>query len=254
MSFQWRLVASISALVVVGGCMPISLGQSASTDDVTPSTSTIAPIAPTPMASLNVNGFESRAVAAAQSVPTGTFALVITTGMVGGDLTLRYSGAYDVRDTTASRCRLDGTQNGQALTLIVVGDKLYTKAGTGKYALSSVSSSVTKLGLATVRPDLPTLVELIGSSVRGLTDIGPATVNGLAVEHWRAVVDASAFAPSASGTTTADLWLDSTDLLRQVSYSLTSGGTAASTTTVTVTYGDFNSSVDIAEPEPSEVR
>jgi len=234
--------------------MPLNAPQSGATAQVTPSLSPIAPAAPAVGASLDVADFERRVVAAAQSVPTGTFFLVIKTGLVSGDLTLKYHGAYDVTDEATPRCRLDGTQNGQPLTLIMVGDKLYTKAGTSKYGLSSVSSSVARLGLATVRPDLPTLVALIGSSVRDLTYVGPDVVNGLAVRHWRALVDSSVFAPRATGTTTVELWLDSSDLLRQVSYSLVSGGAASTTTTVTVTYGDFNSTVAIAEPDPSEVR
>ena len=234
--------------------MPLNAPQPGATAQVTPSWSSVAPIAAATGAPLDVAGFESRVVAAAQSVPTGTFVLVIKTGMIGGDLTLKYNGAYDVTDSTTPRCRLDGTQNGQPLTVIVVGDKLYTKAGTGKYGLSSVSASVAKLGLVTVRPDLPTLVELVGSSVRSLTDVGPDVVNGLTVEHWRAMVDASVFAPDAAGITPVDVWLDSTDLLRQVSYSLTSGGIASTTTSVTVTYGDFDSAVTIDEPAPSEVR
>jgi hypothetical protein len=234
--------------------MPLNAPQSGATAQVAPSLPSIAPAAPAVGASLDVADFERRVVAASQSVPTGTFFLVIKTGLVSGDLTLKYNGAYDVTDVATPRCRLDGTQNGQPLTLIMVGDKLYTKAGTSKYGLSSLSSSVARLGLATVRPDLPTLVALIGSSVRGLTYVGPDVVNGLAVRHWRALVDSSVFAPRATGTTTVELWLDSSDLLHQVSYSLVSGGVASATTTVTVTYGDFNSAVDIAEPDPSEVR
>lgn len=234
--------------------MPLNAPQPGATAQVTPSWSPIAPTAPATGAFLDVAGFESRVVDAAQSVPTGTFVLVIKTGMVTGDLTLKYNGAYDLTDVATPRCRLDGTQNGQPLTLVMVGDKLYTKAGTGKYGLSSVSASVARLGLATVRPDLPTVVGLIGSSVRGLTYVGPDVINGLAVQHWRALVDSSVFAPSATGTTTVELWLDSSDLLRQISYSLVSGGIASTTTSVTVTYGDFNSTVDIAEPDPSEVR
>jgi hypothetical protein len=234
--------------------MPVDAGQTPPTAEVSRSLSTIAPSAPASAAPLDINGFESRVVAAAATVPTGTFVLVIKTGMITGDLTLKYNGAYDVSDSTTPRCRLDGTQNGQPLTFITIGDKLYTKAGTGKYGLSSVSSSVAKLGLATVRPDLPTMVGLIGPSVRGFTDVGPATVNGLSVEHSRALVDASVFAPTATGTTTVDLWLDSADLLRQVSYSLTSGGIASTTTAVTLTYGDFNSAVAINEPGPTELR
>jgi hypothetical protein len=38
-----------------------------------------------------------------------------------------------------------------------------------------------------------------------------------------------------------------------MSYSLTSGD-ASTTTSVTITYGDFDSAVDITEPDPSEVR
>ncbi len=234
--------------------MPVDAGQSTIAPEAMPSVTSIAPIAPASAAALDVNGFESRVGAAAQTVPTGTFVLVITTGLATGELTLTYNGAYDVSDPAAPRCRLDGTQNGQQLTVIMVGDKLYTKAGAGKYALSSVAASVARLGLATVRPDLPTLVGLIGSSVRGLTDVGPDTVDGLGVEHWRALVDSSVFAPTATGSTTVDLWLDSADLLRQVSYSLSSGGVPSTTTAVTLTYGGFDSPVAINEPDPSEVR
>jgi hypothetical protein len=233
--------------------MPLSVGLTAPKDTVTPSTITVAPSAPASAAAFDVGGFENRVVDAAKTVPTGTFVLVIKTGMIAGELTLKYNGAYDVTDPITPRGRLDGTQNGQPLTIIMVGDKLYTKAGAGKYGLSSVSDSVAKLGLATVRPDLPTLVSLIGPSVRSLADVGPDAVNGLAVERWHAVVDANVFAPGAIGTTPVDLWIDSTDLLRQVSYSLSSGA-ADSTTSVTITYGDFNSVVDITEPDPSEVR
>lgn len=234
--------------------MPVSAGETTPTTDVTPASITIAPVAPSSAAALDMSGFRSRVTAAAQTVPAGTFVLVIKTGMIGGDLTLKYNGAYDVADPTTPRCRLDGTQNGQPLTIILIGDKLYTKAGIGKYALSSASDSVARLGLAAVRPDLPTLVNLVGSSVRSLTHVGSDTVNGLSVEHWRALVDSSVFVPGLAGITPVDMWLDSTDLLRQVSYSLDSGGVASTTTTVTITYGDFNSAVAIDEPDPSVVR
>ena len=247
------VIVGLCALVALGACMPVDAGQSSPTISVTPPVASVAPTAPATGASLDVAGFQSRVEDAAQTVPTGTFLLVINTGMITGDLTLKYNGAYDVTDATTPRCRLDGTQNGQPLTMIVVGDKLYTKAGTGRYGLSSVSDSESRLSLATVRPDLPTLVSLIGSSVRSLTHIGLDTVGGLTVQHWRALVDSNVFAPSATGTTTVELWLDSSDLLRQVSYSLT-GGIPLTTTTVTITYGDFNSAVNITEPDPSEVR
>src|ERR1035437_4067002 len=132
-SCPWRLSASLGLLVALGGCMPLNAPQPGATAQVIPSWSPVAPIAPAAGASLDVAGFESRVVAAAHSVPTGTFVLVIKTGMVTGDLTLKYNGAYDVTDAITPRCRLDGTQNGQPLTVIVVGDKLYTKAGTSKY-------------------------------------------------------------------------------------------------------------------------
>lgn len=233
--------------------MPLT-DDAAPVPTVTASSAAIAPDAPVPTGIVDVSTFKSRVVGAAQGVPTGTFQLVITTGLPSGDLTLRYTGAYDVTDPSTPRCRLDGGRNGQPLTVITVGDKLYTRAGTGKYVLSSVSTSVARLGLATVRPDLPTLASLLGSSVRGLTDVGPDTVGGLGVERWRTLVDASVFAPSASGAATVDMWLDSAGLLRQVSYSLGSGGATPTTTRVTLTYGDFDRTVEISEPDASELR
>ncbi len=239
-------------LVILTGCMPLLPDASPSVPEVTAASADIAPADPASHSVLDAGSFKERVGAAAQTAPTGTFVLVIKTNLVSGNLTLRYNGSYDVTDPTTPRSRLDGTQNGQPLTVITVGDNLYMKAGTGKYARSSVSSSVARLGLATVRPDMPTLARLLGSSVRSLTNVGADTVDGLPVEHWRAQVDASVFAPSASGTTTADLWLDSADVLRQVSYSLTSSG-SGSTTSVTLTYGNFGSAVNISEPSASEL-
>jgi hypothetical protein len=241
-------------LVLLTGCMPLGLDDPASVPSATATSPGIAPGAPTSARALDLNGFKQRVVAAAQAAPTGTLVLVIRTTLATGALTLRYNGSYDVTDPVTPRCQIDGSQNGQPLTVIAVGDKLYTKAGTGKYVLSSASDSVARLGLATVRPDLPTLAGLLGSSVRGLTDTGPETLGSLSVEHWRALVDASVFAPSASGSTTVDLWLDSADLLRQVSYTLTSSGTGGPTTSVTLTYGDISSPVTITEPSASELR
>jgi hypothetical protein len=234
--------------------MPLGTDDSAPVPTVTSSSQAIAPEAPASKSVVDVTSFKSRVVGAAQGVPTGTFQLVIRTSLPSGDLTLRYNGAYDVTDSATPRCRLDGSQNGQPLTVISVGDKLYTRAGTGKYVVSSVSTSVTRLGLVTVRPDLPTFASLLASSVRGLTDLGPDTVGGLSVERWRTLMDATAFAPSSPGAATVDLWLDSAGLLRQVSYTLSSAGAAPTTTTVTLTYGDFNSPVDITEPAASELR
>lgn len=195
-----------------------------------------------------------RILRAAGTVQTGSFALVVTTTMVSQTLTMRYQGSYDLTDQSNPLCRVDGTQNGQMLTVIVVGDDLYTKVGTAKYGKSSVSTSVTKLGLASIRPDLPTLVGLVGSSTRSLTYIGPDSVAGVPVQHWRALVDASAFAPDATGTTTVELWIDADYLVHQISYSLTSTGIAAATSVATVTYADINQPVDITEPTSSEVR
>lgn len=234
--------------------MPLGPDGSPPVPTVTSSSAAIAPEAPAASSVVDVTSFKSRVVGAAQGVPTGTFQLVIRTGLPSGDLTLRYNGAYDVTDPTTPRCRLDGSQNGQPLTVISVGDKLYTRAGTGKYVLSSVSTAVARLGLVTVRPDLPTFAALLGSSVRGLTDLGPDTVGGLSVERWRTLVDASVFAPSSPGAATVDLWLDSAGLLRQVSYSLNSTGASPTTTRVTLTYANFNDPVDITEPASSELR
>lgn len=214
----------------------------------------VAPVSLATGGSLDVSSFQDRVGAAAAQVPTGSLTLQITTQLPTGPLTLKYDGAYDVRDQSAPRCRLDGAQNGQPLTMIVIGDDLYTRAGLGKYSKSSVSDAVAKLGLATVRPDLPTLVALVSSSLRSLTYIGPDTVDGLAVGHWQATVNSSAFAPTATGTTVVDLWIDSDDLVRQIGYSLTSGGLVSATSTVTVTYSGFNSGVSITPPDASEIR
>lgn len=249
-----RGVACLGVLTLVAGCMPLGPDRSPPVPTVTSSSAAIAPETPASSSVVDVTSFKTRVVGAARSVPTGTLQLVIRTGLPSGDLTLRYNGAYDVTDPATPRSRLDGSQNGQPLTVISVGDKLYTRAGTGKYVLSSVSTSVARLGLVTVRPDLPTVAALLGSSVRGLTDLGPDTVGGLSVERWRTLVDASVFVPSAPGAATVDLWLDSAGLLRQVSYSLSSTGAAPTTTRVTLTYGDFNSPVDITEPAASELR
>lgn len=239
--------------VLLCGCRPVGVADSnAPVDQATPvaAAASIASAA-TPY---DASGLGERILRAAGAVKTGTFSLVVTTTMASQTLTMRYQGSFDVTDKANALCRVDGTQNGQMFTMLVVGDNLYTKVGTAKYGKSSVSSAVGKLGLASIRPDLPTLVDLIGSSTRSLTYIGPDAVADDPVQHWRALVDASKFAPSATGTASVELWLDSDYLVHQISYSLTSTGSEAATSVATVTYADINQPVDISEPSPSEVR
>ena len=244
--------------VLLCGCRPVSVPVS--NIPVDQSTSVAVSAAPS-VASIassdqpyDAAGLGERILRAAGRVQTGTFALIVTTTMASQTLTMRYQGSFDATDQANAMCRVDGTQNGQMFTAIVVGDNLYTKVGTAKYGKSSVSSSVAKMGLASIRPDLPTLVGLVGSSTRSLTYIGPDTVAGVPVQHWRALVDASAFAPSATGTTSVELWIDATYLVHQISYSLTSTGVAAATSVATVTYAGVNEPVDISEPTAAEVR
>ena len=241
--------------VLLCGCRPVSVPVSNLPADR--SASVAASVAPSVASSdqpYDAAGLGERVLRAAGTVRTGTFALVVTTTMASQTLTMRYQGSYDVTDQVNAMCRVDGTQNGQMFTAIVVGDNLYTKVGTAKYGKASVSSSVAKMGLASIRPDLPTLVGLVGSSTRSLTYIGPDAVAGVPVQHWRALVDASAFAPSATGTTSVELWIDGGYLVHQIAYSLTSTGVAAATSVATVTYAGVNEPVEISEPSPAEVR
>ncbi len=237
------------------GCRPVSVPVSNSPVGLTtPVAASVAPSVASSEQPYDAAGLGERILRTAGTVKTGTFALVVTTTLASQSLTMRYQGSYDVTDPTNALCRVDGTQNGQMFTAIVVGDNLYTKVGTAKYGKSSVSSSVSKLGLASIRPDLPTLVNLVGSSTRSMTYIGPDAVAGVPVQHWRALVDAAAFAPSATGTASAELWIDATYLVHQISYSLTSTGGAAATSVATVTYADVNQPVDISEPTAAEIR
>ncbi len=229
--------------------MPLSAGQTTAPAERSSPPALAAPAAPSQSAS---GGLAERIVRTAATVQTGTFVLVVQTSMASGSLTMRYEGSFNVADPTLPLCRVDGSQNGQMLTVIVAGDSVYTKVGTAKYSKSSFSASVGRLGLAAMRPDLPTLVGLVGSSMRGLTYVGQETVSGVAVQHWRALVEASAFAPDATGTTFVEVWVDASDLVHQIAYSLTSAGLA--TSVATVTYADFNQPVDISEPAASEVR
>lgn len=248
---SWRRFSTgaLGVAVLLGGCMPLNADQTTAPAEQPSPPAIAAPAATGQSAS---GGLTERIVRTASTVQTGTFVLVVATSMASGNLTMRYQGSFNVTNPTTPLCRVDGTQNGQMLTVIVAGDALYTKVGTAKYSKSSVSGSIGKLGLASMRPDLPTLVGLVGSSVRGLTYVGPDTVSGIDVQHWRALVDASVFAPGATGTTFVDFWVDASDLVHQISYSLTSAGLA--TSVATVTYADFNQPVDVSEPAASEVR
>lgn len=233
--------------------MPLNSTQSTPQLSGTPSATSIISSIPIETPSLDLEGFGASITNAAETVPTGTFLVVITTGMTTGDLTLKYNGEYDVTNSSVPRFSLDGTQNGQPLTIIQVGDKLYTKAGTGKYGLAASSDSAASIGLANVRPDLPTIAKLIGDSVRGVTKIGPSAVDGVVVDHWQVLVDSDLFTAGTTGTATVDLWLDSSALIRRVSYNL-ANTVLGTSTIVTLNYGDFNSAVSIKEPSPSEVR
>jgi hypothetical protein len=252
---SWRRFSTgaVGIAVLLCGCRPVSVADSTAPVD-RPTVVSAAPSIASAALPYDASGLGERILRAASAVKTGTFAIVVTTTMASQTLTMRYQGSYDVTDQSRVLCRVDGTQNGQMLTMIVVGDDLYTKVGTAKYGKSSVSSSVSRLGLASIRPDLPTLVGLVGSSTRSLTYIGPDTVADVPAQHWRALVDASVFAPDATGTASVELWIDSDYLVHQISYSLTSTGVAAATSVANVTYADINQPVDISEPSSSEVR
>lgn len=252
---SWRrfLTGAVGVAILLCGCRPVSVADSTGPVDQATAVSAAPAIASAaqPYDSADLG---ERILRAATTAKTGSFALVVTTSMASQTITMRYQGSYDITDSANALCRVDGTQNGQMLTMIVVGDNLFTKVGTAKYGKSSVSSSVAKLGLASIRPDLPALVGLVASSTRTLTYIGPDTVTALPVQHWRALVDASAFAPNATGTASVELWIDANYLVHQISYSLISTGVAAATSVATVTYADLNKPVDIREPTAAEVR
>jgi hypothetical protein len=244
----------VGLAVLLCGCRPVSTATSNTPADVPTSITVADPSAAEATHPYDSAGLRERILHTAGTVKTGTFALSVTTTMASQTLTMRYRGSYDVTDQANPLCRVDGSQNGQMLTMIVAGDSLYTRVGTAKYGKSSVSESIGKLGLASIRPDLPTLVGLVASSVRSLTYIAPDSLGDIPVQHWRALVDASAFAPSATGTIAVELWVDADYLVHQIQYSLTSTGAAAATSVATVTYADFNQPVDIREPSASEVR
>lgn len=118
--------------------------------------------------------------------------------------------------------------------------------------------------------DLLTALTAIASNV---TDLGPATIRGVAVTHYRVTVDLAkaeahlsppgraefhSFVSSlASGTLPVDVWVDGQDRVSRIAISLPmppgSGAPASFRVTETVDFYDFGIPVQVAPPPASEV-
>jgi hypothetical protein len=175
-------------------------------------------------------------------------------------------GALDMTgDKPAMRLTMDLTGMGVPTDMRILDGYLYVQdptSGTGKYLkldLSDPNGPLGNMGGALDNLDPQSMIQHISPHVfRKVTDLGPATLHGQRVEHYRVVADTHAAAgqlmqnlPSTASlpkTMSYDVWLDSrhrmarfTVLLKKVSK-------------VTATYQDYGADVNITAPPASQIE
>jgi hypothetical protein len=175
-------------------------------------------------------------------------------------------GALDLTgDKPAMRLTMDLTGMGVPTDMRMLDGYLYVQdptSGTGKYLkldLSDPNGPLGDMGGALDNLDPGSMIQRISPDVfRKVTDLGPQTLHGQRVEHYRVVADTQAAAgkllqnlpntASLPKTMSYDVWLDGqhrmarfTVLLKKVSK-------------VTATYQDYGADVNITAPPASQIE
>lgn len=198
----------------------------------------------------------------ATSITTARF----TMSMDVSGQTVTAHGALDMTgDKPAMRLSMDLTGMGVPTDMRILDGYLYVQdptSGTGKYLkldLSDPNGPLGAMGGTLDSLDPQSMVQHISPHLfRKVTDLGPVTLHGQQVEHYRVVADTHAAAgqlmhnmPSTASlpkTMSYDVWLDGqhrmarfTVLLKKVSK-------------VTATYQDYGADVNITAPPASQIE
>jgi hypothetical protein len=249
-----RLAALAVAGVLVGGALAVALSSGG-------------------------GGGQGGPVALAASVtnrePGFKFDMTVSATAAGQTTSLQASGAFSTGPPLSGS--LDATVGATTVNERIVGSDVYiqTALSGGKWlhstlpgALGTGSSSSGDTELTSADPG-QTLQYLRAAGT--VTDLGPATIAGVATTHYHADIDLSRYASTLpasqqaaaaqgvqsyeqlTGSTTLpmDVWIDGSNLVLQIQFSFSlTGGTSAS---FTMNFSDYGSQPAVSAPPAADV-
>jgi hypothetical protein len=213
-----------------------------------PAVQTVAPTA-----------FLAKMKTAATSVTTAKFTMSMDLGGQAVDA----KGALDLTgDRPAMELSMDLTGMGTPTDMRLVGGNMYIQApgSDGKYVkvdLSDPNGPMAGMGDALTNYDPQSMISSMSADAfKKVTDLGPETVGGQQVRHYRVLLDTKAATsmlknlPSTASMPKSmdyDLWLDSQDRIARFKMLM------KNVTSVTATYSDYGADVHIAPPSPADI-
>ena len=279
------LAAAAPVMVALAACGSVKGGAETSTSPVTSpvgSTSSAVPTQATVPASGAAGRTSAVPVAAGtradkvfdrMAAATMSVTSLHVTSTISGALTIRSSGNEKLAKGKPVAFDLTATAGGSAPhRLILVNRKFYAKVpasvtNSGRpYLLLSTHSSnprIRKLASAFAASDAgssPAAYSVIAKAASKVTDRGPATVAGVATEHYSVVVipaklprdfpNRALLARSGITSIPVELYVDRQARPVRVTEKLTVQGHAVA---VVATFGNYNAPVSISAPPASQV-
>jgi hypothetical protein len=203
--------------------------------------------------------FLAKMKTAATSITTAKFTMSMDLGGEAVDA----KGALDLTgDRPAMELSMDLTGMGTPTDMRLVGGNMYIQApgSDGKYVkvdLSDPNGPMAGMGDALTNYDPQSMISSMSADAfKKVTDLGPETVGGQQVRHYRVLLDTKAATsmlknlPSTASMPKSmdyDLWLDSQDRIARFKMLM------KNVTSVTATYSDYGADVHIAPPSPADI-
>ena len=204
--------------------------------------------------------FVAKLKAAAKTITTARF----TMSMDLGGQSVAAKGAVDLTgDKPAMQLSMDLTGMGTPTDMRIVDGVMYIQdptTGGGKYLkmdLSDPNGPFAGMGDALTNYDPQSMIDSISpEAFQKVTDLGPQTVGGQRLEHYKVVLDTHAATsmfknlPSTASlpkTLSYDMWLDSQNRMARFKMLM------KNVTSVTATYSDYGADVHVTAPDPSQV-
>ncbi|HEY1776533.1 MAG TPA: hypothetical protein VGG41_10290 [Solirubrobacteraceae bacterium] len=209
--------------------------------------------------------------------PGFKFDMTVSATVAGQTTSVAGSGAFSTGPPLSGS--FDATVGATTVSELIVGDDIYIQApqSDGKWvetaipgafgADSSGSGGATELTSSADPGQTLQYLQAAGT----VTDLGPATISGVATTHYHADIDLSHYAstlPAAqqsagakaiqsyeqltgSSTLPMDVWIDSSNLVREVQFEISlAGGSSAA---FTMTFSDYGPQPAVSAPPAADI-
>jgi hypothetical protein len=251
------LLAAAIGAAIVGGALAVALSSGAGS----PAAGQGGPVALAAAVTNREPGFKFNMTASAS---------------VGGQ-TVAFEASGSVNTGPPPSASMDATVGGQSVSERIVGSELYIQSSlTGdKWLRTSLPSALGAAGSATNSTQLTsadpsqTLDYLRATGT--VTDVGSDTVGGVATTHYHADVDLSRYASmlpasqqaaaeqsvqsyqqvTGSSTLPIDVWIDASNLVRQIQFDLTVAGQGS--VSFAMTFSDYGPQPAVSAPPAGDV-